>query len=418
MTKHLALIGLLLVAMLTGCSHDESTEAVDSKQTNVSADFVSADEATTIAEAIQFGSTEATTADGKATTRSAGLNKEVQSVTPVPDASGVTAFYVINYKGGGFMLLAADKRVTPVLAYSETSTFPMNDPEGFPEGLVDWMSDVKEHVKAVRTKNEPPTEATKVAWGSLLQTVSRTTVKAGNQPLSEDKSLRHFHFPMQEIVSPLLKTTWNQGDGYNAMMPEMNCAKSFYNGRAPAGCVNIAMAQIMKYHRHPPFNKSYQKYKSYNWNAMPDNYATKETAILIKDIGEAMVTTYACKGSGASIDDRASMVFYQFGYTDTKIDAYDINVVKSELRKKRPVILVAGSSDGDSHAWVCDGYGVSKVYGDKFGPVLEVFQYLHMNWGYREKYESWYLYDEAWKSTKIYDRNKKMAYGISPRKKR
>ena len=70
------LIGLFLVAMLTGCSHDESPEAVDFGQMNVSAEFVSADEATTIAAAVQFGSAEATTAAGKATTRSAGLNKE------------------------------------------------------------------------------------------------------------------------------------------------------------------------------------------------------------------------------------------------------------------------------------------------------------------------------------------------------
>lgn len=87
-------MGLFLVAMFTGCSHDESTEAVDRKQTSASAEFVSADEAKTIAAAVQFGAAEATTANGKATTRSAGLNKEVESITPVPDASGATAFYV------------------------------------------------------------------------------------------------------------------------------------------------------------------------------------------------------------------------------------------------------------------------------------------------------------------------------------
>ena len=75
------MIGMFLVALLTGCSHDESPEGVDSKETKVSAEFVSADEAKTIAAAVQFGTADATTADGKATTRSAGLNKEVQSVT-------------------------------------------------------------------------------------------------------------------------------------------------------------------------------------------------------------------------------------------------------------------------------------------------------------------------------------------------
>ena len=112
----------------------------------MSAEFVSADEAKAIASAIHFEP-----ADGKtATTRSgAALDKEVQSITPVSDASGATAFYVINYRGGGFMLLSADKRVNPVLAFSETSTFPMNDPKGFPGGLASWMDDTKEHVHIV-----------------------------------------------------------------------------------------------------------------------------------------------------------------------------------------------------------------------------------------------------------------------------
>ena len=155
------MIGLLLVAVLTGRSHDESTETVDRKQTSVSAEFVSADEAKAIASAIHFEP-----ADGKtATTRSgAALDKEVQSVTPVSDASGATAFYVINYRGGGFMLLSADKRVNPVLAFSETSTFPMNDPKGFPGGLAGWMDDTKEHVQEVRAKNEPLTESMAAAW--------------------------------------------------------------------------------------------------------------------------------------------------------------------------------------------------------------------------------------------------------------
>ena len=164
MNKKLMMIGLFLVAMLTGCSHDESPEAVDLGQTNVSAEFVSADEATAIAAAVQFGPAEATTAGGKATTRSAGLNKEVESVTPVPDASGATAFYVINYKGGGFMILSADKRVNPVLAFSETSTFPMNDVNGFPEGLVGWMTSTKAYIQSVRAKNTLLTEEMKGAW--------------------------------------------------------------------------------------------------------------------------------------------------------------------------------------------------------------------------------------------------------------
>jgi len=34
-----------------------------------------------------------------------------------------TSFCIVNYKGGGFVLISADKRTTPILAYSDTGNF-------------------------------------------------------------------------------------------------------------------------------------------------------------------------------------------------------------------------------------------------------------------------------------------------------
>ena len=408
MTKHLALIGLLLVAMLTGCSHDESTEAVDSKQTNVSADFVSADEATTIAEAIQFGSTEATTADGKATTRSAGLNKEVQSVTPVPDASGVTAFYVINYKGGGFMLLAADKRVNPVLAYSETSTFPMDNPEGFPEGLVDWMTDVKERVQTVRAKQTPLTEELKAAWEtSSIQVMLGPPPGGPNNP--NDDIPRPGGNCKDEYASagPLTATTWDQGKGYNNLVPKTGCNK-YDNGRAPVGCVAVAVAQIMKYHRFP---------NSYNWNAMPNGWATTETAKLMRDVGSAVRMEYGCNGSSSNIS-KAIEGLRHFGYS-AKRSEYNPSLLIRELEAGRPVILKGGRSQGwiglyvDGHQWVCDGYKQVVKYTARCIPSYSLC--FRMNWGWGGDYNDWYFYDDWHPGGSDHTYKKEMIYEIIPR---
>lgn len=404
MTKHLALIGLLLVAMLTGCSHDESTEAVDSKQTNVSADFVSADEATTIAEAIQFGSTEATTADGKATTRSAGLNKEVQSVTPVPDASGVTAFYVINYKGGGFMLLAADKRVNPVLAVSETSTFPVNE-SLYPEGLVEWMTGAKSYVQRVRLKQTLLSEEMSAAWeSSSIQKMAIPPKDSEMTPGDEgggSGTCKDYY----EAVEPLITTKWNQRNGYNALAPSLGCDG---NGKAPAGCIAVAMAQIMKYHKFPRF---------YNWNAMPDNYATTETAKLMKDIGDAVSMKYGCKGSSSTIF-KAVKGFSRFGYTAEWANFSPKTVIR-ELKAGRPVILRGGRDQGifmiyvDGHEWVCDGWRKIVTYNNCKRNANEG---LHMNWGWSGNYyDGWYTFHDWRPGGEIHNYDKMMIYNIKPK---
>ena len=410
MTKHLALIGLLLVAMLTGCSHDESTEAVDSKQTNVSADFVSADEATTIAEAIQFGSTEATTADGKATTRSAGLNKEVQSVTPVPDASGVTAFYVINYKGGGFMLLAADKRVNPVLAYSETSTFPMDNPEGFPEGLVDWMTDVKKHIQTIREKNITRNEDMNIAWElGAIELMTSPTIKTGNQRMSYHNSSNLIapSYTNQEEVSALTKTEWGQDEGYNDLAPKMGCTGQT-NGRALVGCVPVAFAQIMKYYRHP---------NRYKWSLMKDTEPTREIAMLMRDIGVTIKVKYGCGGTSVNAIAASPIFSSKFGYAPTSNAAYSTDIVINELKARRPVILMGGAkSISNRHAWICDGYRRTKVLNNN-GAIIAVWTQLHMNWGMNGFFnETWYA-ENNWKSNDgDYNFNKMIIYGIKPKK--
>lgn len=400
-------MGLFLVAMFTGCSHDESTEAVDRKQTSASAEFVSADEAKTIAAAVQFGAAEATTANGKATTRSAGLNKEVESITPVPDASGATAFYVINYRGGGFMLLAADKRVNPVLAISETSTFPVNEAL-YPEGLVYWMTDAKAHVQDIRVKNAVLTEEMKAAWEpEAIQAMAKPNHPLPSTPPKEEggggdgSNCKDYY----ESVEPLITTKWNQRNGFNALAPRGECGG---DGRAPAGCVAVAMAQVMKYHRFP---------HSYNWDAMPDNYATMETAKLMRDIGDAVNMSYHCKGSSSTIF-KAVKGFSRMGYT-AECATYVPKVVIRELKAGRPVILRGGRDRGifmtyvDGHEWVCDGWRIIVKYTNCKRSENEG---LHMNWGWAgNDYDGWYTFYDWRPGGEIHDYDKMMIYNIKPK---
>ena len=402
MKKQFMMIGFFLVAMLAGCSHDESTQAVDSRQTNVSAEFVSADEAKTIAAAVQFGSAETGATGSQATTRSASLDKkDVLNVTPVAETTGSTAFYVINYEGGGFMILSADKRVDPVLAYSETSTFPMNDPKGLPDGLVDWMTETKAYIQDVRMKNEPLTEEMKMVWES--SSIQAMLEAPNNHRNSDNPRLEQHQINECELINPLLNTVWHGGLGYNNLAPMMGCSE-YSNGRAPAGCVAVAMAQVMKYYQYP---------HSYNWSAMPDRAPSMETAKLMRDIGDAIHMNYNCSGSSAYCNVAALAFIYAFHYPSVKYARYDPDLVKRDLRARRPVILNGGENINghysNGHAWVCDGYQKIIIRWE------HIIEFLHMNWGWSD-YEpnGWYsLY--TWRPGRyIQDYNPTMIYEIMP----
>ena len=413
MSKKLMMIGMFLVALLTGCSHDESPEGVDSKETKVSAEFVSADEAKTIAAAVQFGTADATTADGKATTRSAGLNKEVQSVTPVPDASGATAFYVINYKGGGFMILAADKRMNPVLAFSETSTFPLNDPEGAPESLTDWMANVKDQMQTLRVNNELLTETMVAAWEpesiqTMLFGAPTPPPSKGVDPDEGDNCKNE-----SKTYGPFLRTTWHQGPNYNDLIPIMGCDPS-YNYKAPVGCVAVAVAQVMKYYRYPT---------SYNWDNMPNTWATEETAKLMKDVGAAVKMKYGCNGSSSNLKKAAKALTDVYHYRSAKYKgSIEQSIVESEIISGRPVILAGVRYKGGffqyaGHAWVCDGYKYSLIYYHKCRGGL--YEWFHMNWGLFEyagtKYNGWYdLKNLRPREDLNYNLSQDMVYEIIP----
>ncbi len=61
--------------------------------------------------------------------------KTVANVLSVEDTKSEPVMHVINYENGGFVIIAGDNRVEPILAYSETDSFPSVDEWDLPYGL-------------------------------------------------------------------------------------------------------------------------------------------------------------------------------------------------------------------------------------------------------------------------------------------
>lgn len=263
----------LLTIVLFSCQKEESVSQ-SPLQTQQLENFIDKAKATEIASEFVFD------VKAKNSNETNFLKKEVSEVSAIDDEEQNTVFYIINYKDGGFLILAADNRSIPVLAYSDTETFDMSA-EYYPSGLVQWLTDTKEDIKYLRENNIEQNVEAKISW---------TSINAFHQkvPPIEGEGCENEY----EQVDRLLSTKWNQGLGYNTYMPLKNCS-SLPNGRAWAGCVPVAIAQVMKYHQYPT---------SYNWYSMPLGPTGNTTiAALIKDIHDQInfpfpIVHYECDG--------------------------------------------------------------------------------------------------------------------------
>lgn len=196
-------------------------------------------------------------------------------------------------------------------------------------------------------------------------------------------------------------------------MPTMSCDVPC--GRAYAGCVPIAIAQVMKYHNYPT---------NYNWSSMPNSYGTTTTASLINDIHNSISgISYDCDGTGVDHDYNVASVFTNhFNYSSASQAGYNRETIKQQLRLNRPVILAGGSDAGwwifhnytDGHMWVCDGFRRIQNYSEDCSMGWG-YLYFHMNWGwYNGSENGWYAYNNFNPGEYTFNYDVKMVYNIKP----
>ena len=152
-------------------------------------------------------------------------NMEAQLVYTATFSSGRSgndenAFYVFNI-ADGFVMVAADDRVQPVLAYSLDDSFYT---EGMPANIRFFMG---EYVR----------EIAQILSDPLLDNSLETEWRAA---LSLNAGLNR----NVTVISPLLTTRWNQNSYYNNMCPADTAGP---NDHTYVGCVATAMGQIMRY---------------------------------------------------------------------------------------------------------------------------------------------------------------------------
>ena len=138
-------------------------------------------------------------------------------------AAAQPAFYVFGSDRGGFVIIAGDDNVQPILAISDENAFQV---EGMPSNVRAWMDYIKGYVRSATTRSPEVAQQ----WAQL------TATKA---PV-DSAGLTNKSFTSRTVQ-------WNQTAPANELAPKVNA----YQNQAIAGCVPVAMAEILTWFKWP-----------------------------------------------------------------------------------------------------------------------------------------------------------------------
>ena len=306
------------------------------------------------------------------------------------DGSNENGFYAFSVGDHGFVIVAADNRSTPVLAYSTTSALTPDDmPPVTRELLHGYHSTVSQQLGHEATCPEKAEQ-----WNALLDGQHVKMAKSAN------------------TVEPLIKTTWNQSPYYNKFCPIDTTTYM----QSVTGCVATAMAQIIRYWEWPKNGYgvcAYTHYMfgylqtdfsktNYDFQKMPvalsknsDTDEVNAVAKLMSDCGIGVAMGYSPFGSGAWVLETAGgeysaeyVMRHYYGYVRTDGTYKDRNPsvwqkrVKNDLDNGCPLLFSATKPSEGGHAFICDGYDDKGLF--------------HFNWGWGGKHDGYYLMDSAY----------------------
>ena len=290
-------------------------------------------------------------------------------------------YYIYNVgNNGGFALIAKDNTHGAVIGYSDQGTF---DLEHMSPELRDLFSILDEVHPSQIAKN----------------------------------AARSFDYPPKHsrVVTPLLRSRWNQDHPYSLYTPtykDTDGDEQHYF----AGCVAVAVAQLMYYHQwpaqghgekyHPKLGKRDFSASHYRWSDMRPIYGDNERYIgsgknprvrpdddpmftsvaeLMRDLGAAVSMNYqpAASSSNSELASTALQTYFDYEATDALstsrlgIDKTE-QLITEELIGGFPVYISGMNKSGGNygHAWVIDGI-------DSFGR-------FHMNFGWGGQSDGYY----------------------------
>lgn len=312
--------------------------------------------------------------------RTLDASLKVTNDVPGTKAPEEVPYFIVEDPAGGFVIVSNETAMVPILGYSYTGSTGTG--MQMPPALKEWLNAVAEGVSQIRRKGCAASSETRQLWGRV-QAVTKSG--SGVPPVMEIETAR-----------------WGQSYPFNALCPE-------FNGKPTvAGCVPIATAIVMRYHKWPdyPVNVHVEEYKgiketsnmwggwdidyAWDWDNMPltdgQGFTPEQThavAVLVRDIGALINAKYGVGSTGAS-QLNAEILSRELGYetmryVDHSFYTHDefVNFVRNDIREGLPVLLTGGNVESPvGHAFVADG--------------IDTEGNIRINWGWNGRSNGYY----------------------------
>ena len=274
-------------------------------------------------------------------------HRRQQALQPLQLAVETPQLYGFNIGSGeGFVIVSADDRTPAILGYADSGS--LGDDETTPPALKAWMEWMAEEIALLGQGGTPVAAAS-----------------AAN---------RH-------NIAPMVTTHWNQHAPYNSQCP-------YHNGQnSMGGCVPVAIAQIMSYHRHPTATtKAIPAYNTKKYGiGVPEkpvtsfpwgNMETDGAAKLIAYCGAAIKADYSSTLTEAAGNEVPAALAEYFDYAPTARRMIRASygaaqwdqIAYTEMEAGRPLLYSGVTSSNAGHSFVVDGYNTDGTY--------------HINWGW------------------------------------
>lgn len=201
------------------------------------------------------------------------------------------------------------------------------------------------------------------------------------------------YLPKNEAIAPLLgDLAWGQYSPYNVLAPTMLQSQK----KAIIGCVPLAIAMVMSYHKWPHQGESHVYYQPDNttysmdytkckpqWDEYRSTYTSHDTlearnlSHLLVSIAMAVDATFSENATSAQMSQVKHTMCNNFRYSgklalrrDSLTTPVCLALLYRDLDARRPVLVT-----DNGHAFVCDGYEGS---------------FLHFNFGWHGNSNGFY----------------------------
>lgn len=319
--------------------------------------------------------------------------------------SDTPLLYATNFEDGGYAIMAADKRIdAEVIAVTERGTITEDDFKSYDSFIADEDDDITEEMYNELNKDGYVGVSDKKSTTMLVANLSRDYAEndlrgdgfstgGGFSTGSSSSEAESYSWVVEKNVDYLLTTVWGQWSPFNDLCPNVGL---FKREKAPAGCVPIAVGQIIAHHEYPSITANgihvdfdsikaiRSKFKPYEEvdelsKAMAANYIQVISTPLCCDVvyGKVFGEPY-----GFALPTSAKRCFEALGYQNVELNwTYDEDRVIKSIDNGCPVFMSAIAGLVSGHAWVVDGY-MKRQYVSNSGKVGKNQCLVHCNWGW------------------------------------